>query len=88
MSTDSIQVSVFPLQAVEAGDDIALCIEDEIEILQGFTPPDGVWSGTGIISNSPPSFDPMAAGVGVHDLTYTFMDNEGCLSFDIIIDNY
>ncbi|RME03380.1 MAG: hypothetical protein D6816_10505, partial [Bacteroidetes bacterium] len=41
----------------------------------GATPPGGTFSGTGVAANS---FDPAAAGVGVHTITYSYTDGNGC----------
>ena len=41
----------------------------------------GVYSGTGVTDDGNGmtySFDPAAAGVGIHTLTYTFTDGNGC----------
>jgi gliding motility-associated-like protein len=43
----------------------------------------GVWSGTGITDIDLSVFDPMTAGVGSHNITFTF-EEEGCTFSDFI----
>lgn len=43
--------------------------------LGGESPAGGTWSGTAVTGNS---FDPVAAGVGMHAITYTYTDPNGC----------
>ena len=56
---------------VEAGPDFAMCIDDLVQILSGFSPSGGTWSGDGIIDPAG-VFDPQVAGGGQHVLTYTY----------------
>lgn len=46
--------------------------------LSGGTPPGGIYTGTGVSGGM---FDPAAAGVGTHVITYTFTDANTCSSF-------
>lgn len=49
--------------------------------LSGGTPSGGVYSGTGITDDGNGmtyTFDPMAAGVGTHTITYSYTDGNGC----------
>jgi hypothetical protein len=39
------------------------------------TPSGGVWTGAGISGNT---FEPSIAGAGIHELTYKFIDGNGC----------
>lgn len=41
------------------------------------TPVGGTWSGTGIVGNT---FNAAVAGVGVHRITYTYTNANGCTS--------
>lgn len=43
--------------------------------LNNGTPPGGVYSGTSVVGNV---FNPQAAGVGIHPITYTVTDTNGC----------
>ena len=74
--------------AVEAGDTLFLCDNDAVtEPLTGYSPSltagggNGTWSGTGL--NGVDSFTP--AGVGTYELTYTYVDANGCSEEDIRI---
>lgn len=42
-----------------------------------------VWNGTGIINSTDGIFDPNLAGVGVHDITLGYEENN-CLYFDVV----
>ncbi len=56
-------------------------------VLTGGTPKGGTYSGAGIINDS--IFDPFVAGVGNHEITYSFSDSNNCLnSFAQIINVY
>ena len=61
---------------VISGLDSAYCLNDGAGVITADTP--GVnFSGNGITGNS---FDPSAAGVGSHTITYTYTDAYGCTS--------
>ncbi len=57
-----------------------LCITDGKKYISGQSPPGGVYSGDGIITSGPMAgyFDPQAAGIGSHIITYTYTDLNGC----------
>ncbi len=66
---DSITMTVTPNESAEAGPDDALCLNaNPFELLTG-TPVGGYWTGPGVDSLTN-VFDPEAAGVGTHTLTY------------------
>lgn len=73
-STDEVTVEVLPKPEVDAGDDQMTCINYGSTPLAG-TPAGGVFSGDGVVNNM---FNPGDAGVGVHVLTYTFTNGQGC----------
>jgi PKD repeat protein len=55
-------------------------------LLTGGSPAGGTYSGPGVTNNM---FDPGAAGVGTHTITYTYEDQYGCSNFaqqDIVVD--
>lgn len=52
-----------------------VCNTDPFFTLTGGTPSNGTYTGPGITGGV---FDPSAAGVGVHTITYTFTDANGC----------
>jgi Concanavalin A-like lectin/glucanases superfamily/SprB repeat/Secretion system C-terminal sorting domain len=52
-----------------------LCSGDAAFTLTGESPAGGTFSGPGVTAGS---FDPAAAGVGLHMITYTYTDSLGC----------
>ncbi len=55
------------------------CINDDPVELDG-TPEDGTFSGDGISDNS---FSPAAAGIGTHQITYSYSDMFGCTASQV-----
>lgn len=47
-------------------------------------PAGGTWSGNGITNPSAGTFDPTVAGTGVHNVTYTYTDANGCSGSDVV----
>ncbi|WP_299986436.1 M64 family metallopeptidase [uncultured Pontibacter sp.] len=68
-----IQAQAMP--EVKAGQNENACLKQGLIELSGFSPAGGVWSGIGIKPNG--IFDPALAGLGTHQLTYTYSEN-GC----------
>jgi len=58
--------------------DLDYCVGDGSFKLTGGSPANGVYTGTGVIADS---FNPTIAGQGVHTITYTFTDTNGCSDF-------
>lgn len=56
------------------------CTQGGSVTLSGESPAGGTWSGTAVTGNS---FDPLAAGVGMHTITYTYTDANGCSAMAI-----
>lgn len=54
-----------------------VCINDGAVALSGGIPSGGIYSGTGV-NSSTSVFDPAIAGVGTHQIIYTFEDGYGC----------
>ncbi|RKN02049.1 T9SS C-terminal target domain-containing protein [Aquimarina sp. BL5] len=79
-ASDTIEVFDVPTVTFTAPAD--LCIDAGIQTgLSGGNATGGVYSGTGVTDNSNGitfSFDPVTAGVGVHTITYSFTDANGC----------
>jgi hypothetical protein len=63
---------------VDAGSDQTFCSDDDPIALIG-DPVGGNWSGAGVTDST---FDPGAAGVGVHTITYDYTDGNGCSNSD------
>lgn len=72
-------ISVYAIPEVELSlfDDV--CVGMPAFELSGGSPEDGIYSGVGV---SDGWFDPAVAGLGTHDITYTFSDSNGCEDFD------
>ncbi len=70
-NTDFITVTVIENPIADAGSDQTVCISDGLINLSSGNPAGGNWSGTGVTSAAG-VFDPAAAGIGLHVLTYTF----------------
>jgi hypothetical protein len=83
-ATDDVEVFALPAVAFTAPVD--LCIDAGVQAGLGGGLPSGaggVYSGTGVTDDGNGltySFDPAAAGVGIHTLTYTYTDPSGCTS--------
>ena len=79
-ATNTIQVFALPALTFTAPND--LCINAGLQSgLGGATPAGGVYSGPGVTDDgngSTYSFDPIAAGAGVHTITYTYTDGNSC----------
>lgn len=78
--SSTLTVQVVNAAVVSAGADLARCIDAVPVVLNG-TPAAGTWSGPGVTGNS---FDPGAANVGSHVLTYTYSDPNGCVVSDAL----
>ncbi len=74
-NSDSIQMTVnaAPSLSVAAADTL-FCVNHASESLIAL-PSGGSWSGTGISGNA---FVPSVAGTGVHTITYSYTDGNGC----------
>ncbi|KAB2814504.1 PKD domain-containing protein [Phaeocystidibacter luteus] len=83
-SSDTIDVSVYqPILYVDAGPDTIYCNTNVVETLQGYSPPGGTWTGTGVVA--PDGFNPSVAGTGTHQLIYSFTDVNGCYDEDTVL---
>ena len=77
-------MDVLNLPVVSAGPDVTVCDQPIVEQLTGFSPSGGTWSGQGIVNAVSGTFNPTIAGVGVTELTYTYVDNNGCENSDVM----
>jgi hypothetical protein len=64
-----------PLPTVTLGSYSNVCLTDAAGALTGGSPAGGSYSGSGVSGGI---FDPSIAGIGVHVITYTFTDLNGC----------
>lgn len=76
----SVPVTVNPLPNVNAGPDLTLCDQPVPEQLAGFSPTGGTWSGPNVSTGG--LFTP--SGIGSFDLTYTYVDANGCENSDAL----
>jgi gliding motility-associated-like protein len=79
VTSKTATIRVNPLPVVNFNDNSTICIDHPTFDLITATPSPGVYSGIGVNNNR---FNPAVAGVGVHTLTYTFTDNNGCINSD------
>ncbi|WP_299768629.1 BspA family leucine-rich repeat surface protein [uncultured Dokdonia sp.] len=75
-------IEVFDLPMITFVSPAPICIDAGVQTgLGGATPSGGVYSGPGVTDDGNGmtySFDPQTAGVGIHVITYTFIDGVGC----------
>ncbi len=71
----SVTVVVHSNPEVTCPEDMEVLLSDPAFVLTGGLPAGGTYSGTGVTGGS---FDPATAGAGVHTITYTFVDLNGC----------
>jgi len=79
-ANDDIEVFALPTVTFTALEDV--CGDDGVQTGSGGgTPTSGVYSGAGVTDDGNGmtySFDPTAAGIGVHTITYNYTDANGC----------
>ena len=74
-ATGSVTVVVHTPPQVFCPPDMSVCVNDPPFQLTGAIPQGGVYSGSGVSNGF---FNPSAAGVGVHTITYSYTDQYGC----------
>ncbi len=69
------------LPTVDAGSNLEACVNGSSFSLNtgGYSPSGGSWSGTGVSGSN---FNPVTAGTGVHTVTYSYTDGNGCTNSD------
>ena len=75
--TTTLAVNALPNVALAAFAD-PFCLQTANYVLSGGTPAGGTYIGAGITNS--PNFNPVAAGVGNHAITYSFTDANSCTS--------
>ncbi|OFY84491.1 MAG: hypothetical protein A3F72_13870 [Bacteroidetes bacterium RIFCSPLOWO2_12_FULL_35_15] len=78
-NTATITITVNPLPIVNLATFSNTCILTAVYPLSGGTPVGGIYSGTNVTGTN---FNPGLAGVGIHLITYTYTDVNGCTSSD------
>ncbi len=71
-------LTVNPVPVVALTDQAGVCVSTPPFPLTGGTPAGGIYSGPGV--NSMTSYFDPASGTGVHPVTFTFTDPNGCMS--------
>jgi uncharacterized protein (TIGR02145 family) len=77
--SDAKNIIVNPLPVVSLSDLPDVCIGTPAITLTGGSPAGGVYSGTGVAAGM---FNPGTAGIGIHPITYTYTDLQGCTGSD------
>jgi gliding motility-associated-like protein len=72
-------VNVYPLPAVTLAALTPVCLNTPIFALSGGSPAGGNYSGPGVVANN---FNAVVAGVGTHNIVYTYTDGNGCSNRD------
>lgn len=80
---DQVTVVVNALPVVDAGDEIATCLDGGMQVLTA-TPPGGTWSGLGV--DAAGNFDPLLADPGGNPAIYSYTDPAtGCSNSDATV---
>lgn len=74
-TSSTTTVNVWALPAINIDPFFDLCANDSALILSGATPAGGTWSGNGVTNGI---FYPDSAGVGSHQISYTYTDSNSC----------
>jgi hypothetical protein len=77
-AADTTSILVNPLPIVDAGRYDTVCDYDSTVALIG-TPRGGIWIGPGVVDST---FNVQIAGVGTHQLIYSYTDANGCSASD------
>lgn len=75
INKDSTNITVFPLPVVTFAPLAPVCINIPPFPLSGGSPLGGTYSGAGVTAGS---FNPAAAGAGIHPITYSYTNANGC----------
>ncbi|MEO8068794.1 MAG: PKD domain-containing protein [Flavobacteriales bacterium] len=81
LTSDQMVVTVDPPPVVSAGNPASYCI-DNLPVQLNGTPIGGTWNGTGVSVGG--LFDPAAAGLGAHTLTYSYTSPFGCFNSNTV----
>lgn len=79
---DDVLITVYPKPVVNAGTNESLCFnEAPLDLTLTASPSGGSFTGPGVMANT--MFDPSIAGIGEHEVTYTYINGNGCVATDI-----
>lgn len=80
VSTDTALITVLPNPSVSLNLGFgSVCTGASPVTLTGGMPMGGVYAGPGVTGTT---FDPSTAGIGSHDISYTYTDSSGCVASD------
>lgn len=82
VASAAIVTDIIIAPTVDPGSDLDLCIDSPDEILAGFSPPGGTWTGTGI-TNPTGVFSAAATGLGTFTVSYA-VSNANCTTTETI----
>lgn len=84
INTTQVTVTVNSLPSVSIDDFLldTICGNSGLVGLPISTPSGGIYSGNGVIGGN---FDPASAGIGTHDIIYTYTDGNSCINSDTTI---
>ena len=74
-------LTVNQLPVVQLSAQATVCISAPPYLLTGGTPAGGAYSGAGV--NSATGFFDPSSGAGIHTITYTYMNSDGCSGSDV-----
>lgn len=75
-NSDTINILVNNIPIVNFGSQSDICLNANSAVLSNASPTGGIFSGNGV--NSAGIFYPAVAGIGSHNLVYSFTDGNGC----------
>ena len=79
------EITVHPLPVVTCPADIEVCMDEAPVTLDSGQPEGGSYAGNGVTDGT---FNPALAGAGIHEITYTFTDENTCTnscSFYVVV---
>ncbi len=79
IAADSIFTEINPLPIVSITNISDICANQNTMLLSGGTPAGGSYYGAAVATSSS-QFYPLIAGIGNHNIDYTFTDNNGCMA--------
>ena len=71
-NSTNTSVTVVPLPNINAGPDVAICLDDGVFQFTGNVPGGGLWIGSGIVDSQQGLFDPDVTGPGIHPVIYRY----------------
>ena len=76
-NSNTFTITVVPLPIVNGPADFSVCSDLAPFVIEGCTPDNGSFEGTGIVNNFTGMFDPSAANIGENTITYMYFTPDG-----------